>query len=86
MKFEIADIVVSTAGRDMGCSYFVWGHEGNKILLVNGRSRKINNPKRKNEKHLVFKQKYIHVLDKIKNNEKINDSFLRKVLSAQENC
>lgn len=56
MKFEIADIVVSTAGRDMGCSYFVWGHEGNKILLVNGRSRKINNPKRK-MKNILFLNK-----------------------------
>lgn len=84
MKFEIADIVVSTAGRDIGCSYFVWGYENDKVLLVNGRSKKINNPKRKSEKHIVFKQKSYDVLDKIKNDEKINDAFLRKVLCTQE--
>lgn len=45
-------IVTSTAGHDSGMLFVVLGREGEYFLLVNGRNRKLQNPKRKKRKHL----------------------------------
>lgn len=84
MKFEVGDIVISTAGRDVGQSYLVWGYEGNYLILVNGRSKKILNPKKKFEKHVSFMSKSMLLSEKLEKNEKINDAFLRKILQSAE--
>jgi hypothetical protein len=46
------DIVMSLAGHDEGAFYMVLGQEGGKLLLSNGRNRKMENPKRKSPKHV----------------------------------
>ena len=65
-----SDIVKSTAGRDKGKFFFVLEEEEEFLLLADGKTRKIESPKRKKRKHAVFAA------------EKITNSELRKTLAA----
>ena len=47
----IADVVVSTAGRDAGSLFYVLETDGTWLALVNGKDRSIEKPKRKKSKH-----------------------------------
>ena len=52
-KFQPGEIVCSTAGRDSGNYYIVSKVLSPKYLLVvDGKYKKINNPKKKNIKHI----------------------------------
>ncbi|MDR3149787.1 MAG: KOW domain-containing RNA-binding protein [Oscillospiraceae bacterium] len=48
-KFEFAK---STAGHDAGILYLIIGEDKGKFLLTDGKHHKLQNPKRKNPKHL----------------------------------
>lgn len=48
----VGQLVRSKAGRDHGKYYLVYRVEGNRVLLVDGRSRLLGNPKVKNPCHL----------------------------------
>ena len=51
--FKVGEIVKSTAGRDKGTYYLVIDNESKrKIKVVDGVTRKFNNPKYKNSRHL----------------------------------
>ena len=53
MSFEVGEIVKSNAGRDKDHYYLVTKVINNKYIeVVDGNKRKINNPKKKNIKHL----------------------------------
>lgn len=51
-RFAPGQIVLSLAGRDSGRLYVVLGREGERFLLADGRHRRLQDPKRKNGKHL----------------------------------
>lgn len=47
--------MISKAGRDAGKHYIIVGLEKeNYVKIANGDTRRIENPKRKNVKHLYF--------------------------------
>ena len=46
------DIVASRAGHDSGKLFMVTAVEGERVLLCDGRNRKLENPKRKSPKHV----------------------------------
>ena len=48
----ISDVVVSTAGRDQGKLFYVIGTDPVYLLLVNGKDRTLEKPKRKKRKHI----------------------------------
>lgn len=52
MELTVSDLVESTAGRDRGKLFYVIGTEGVYALLVNGKDRPIERPKRKKLRHL----------------------------------
>ncbi|MCL2854202.1 MAG: KOW domain-containing RNA-binding protein [Defluviitaleaceae bacterium] len=56
MDLQIGQIVFSKAGKDRGCAFIVVGVDSEKgseyALLVDGKSRRVENPKRKKAKHL----------------------------------
>lgn len=85
MNLEEGDIVLSVKGRDIGENYLVWNITDNEVLLVNGKTRKINLPKRKNPKHIVFKNKSIVYKEHIEKGDNINDALIRKILKFEEN-
>ena len=51
-NFSVGDVVISVAGRDKGKAFLIIEVKDNYVYLVNGRTRKVINPKRKKEKHL----------------------------------
>ena len=53
-NFSNGDIVKAIAGREKGELFIVYNANGNYASLVNGKSRPIDNPKKKNIKHLFL--------------------------------
>jgi ribosomal protein L14E/L6E/L27E len=53
-NLQVGQLVYSTAGSDKGQLYVVVGinTKDSRVLLANGKSRKISNPKPKNLKHI----------------------------------
>ena len=49
---QIGDVVKSLKGRDKDRVYTIISIQGQIAYLANGRNRKTNNPKKKNQKHL----------------------------------
>jgi len=54
MEIKPSQIVKSLAGHDKGRFYHVLRVEGEFAILVDGRVRRLQNPKRKKLKHLVL--------------------------------
>ncbi len=83
MDIARSDIVKSTAGRDRGKLFFVLEAEENFLLLADGKTRKLEAPKRKKRKHAQFVARYdCRVAEKIRSEEKITNSELRRTLAA----
>ena len=82
MDIVRSDIVKSTARRDKGKFFFVLAEEEDVLLLADGKTRKLENPKRKKRKHTEFAARYqCRVAEKIRSDEKITNSELRKTLA-----
>ena len=83
MEIAKSDIVRSDAGRDKGKLFVVLAVEGEYLLLADGKSRRVEAPKRKKRRHVLFvAAEETRVSEKIKNNEKITNSELRRTLAA----
>ena len=78
----IADVVVSTAGRDAGALLYVLEADGDWLLLVDGKGRTIEKPKRKKTKHTrrVLRSE-TRVAMKLRNGDKVLNSELRRDLA-----
>ena len=78
----IADVVVSTAGRDAGSLFYVLEADDVWLTLVNGKDRTIEKPKRKKRKHTnkVLRSE-TRVAAKLCNGDKVLNSELRRDLA-----
>ncbi len=78
----ISDVVVSTAGRDAGSLYYVTGLESDRLLLVNGKNRTLEKPKRKRSRHVkkVLRSE-TRVAEKLLSGDKLLNSELRRDLA-----
>jgi len=78
----IADVVISTAGRDQGKLFYVIGTDPIYVTLANGKDRTLEKPKRKKRRHI---QKVLRsetrVADKLRNGDKVLNSELRRDLA-----
>ena len=50
--FSVGAVVSATAGREKGDTFLILSESGEYVYLINGKSRTIENPKKKNKKHL----------------------------------
>ena len=79
---NIADVVVSTAGRDQGKLFYVIGTDPVYLTLANGKDRTLEKPKLKKRKHI---QKVLRsetrVADKLRLGDKVLNSELRRDLA-----
>ena len=83
MEIAKSNIVRSDAGRDKGKLFVVLAVEGEYLLLADGKSRKVESPKRKKRRHVLFVAADENRLsDKIKSEEKITNSELRRTLAG----
>ena len=80
--FMIADVVVSTAGRDAGQLFYVIDTDETYLTLINGKDRSLEKPKRKKRKHA---QKVLRsetrVAQKLRTGDKVLNSELRRDLA-----
>ena len=83
MEIAASNIVRSEAGRDKGKLFVVLAVEGEFLLLADGKSRKVESPKRKKRRHVLFVEAESNRLsEKIKGQEKITNSELRRTLAG----
>ena len=81
-EFMIADVVVSTAGRDAGSMFYVIDTDETYLYLVNGKDRPLEKPKRKKRKHAdkVLRSE-TRVAQKLREGDKVLNSELRRDLA-----
>ena len=81
-EFMISDVVASAAGRDQGQLFYVIAADETYLMLVNGKDRTLEKPKRKKRKHV---QKVLRsetrVATKLRNGDKVLNSDLRRDLA-----
>lgn len=83
MEIERAHLVEATAGREKGKLFYVMNAEGEYLFLADGKSRRVEAPKRKKVKHVRFiARPDDRVAVKIKGCEKVTNSELRKAIAA----
>ena len=85
MEIMKASLVEATAGREKGKPFFVLETDGDYLLLADGKSRRIEAPKRKKRKHVRFlADGGGRVAEKIRENEHVTNSELRKAIAAYD--
>lgn len=52
MEIKAGSVVISSAGHDKGRLMLVVGADGDRILVADGKERKLGHPKQKNLKHV----------------------------------
>lgn len=83
MEIMRAHLIEATAGREKGKLLYVMETDGEYLLLADGKSRRVEAPKRKKRKHVRFvADPGDRVAGKIRNNEKITNSELRKSIAS----
>ena len=79
----VSNVVVSRAGRDQGEWFYVIDADDTYLLLVNGKDRPLDKPKRKKRKHA---QKVLRsetrVAAKLRSGDKVLNGELRRDLAS----
>ena len=83
MEVDKSSLIVSKAGRDKGQLVYVIDTDEQYVYLADGKSRKLEKPKRKKRKHVEqVPRTESRIAEKIRNGEKVLNSELRKELAS----
>ena len=83
MEVDKSSLVVSKAGRDQGQLFYVIDADEQYVYLADGKSRRLEKPKRKKRKHVEqVPRTESRIAEKIRNGEKVLNSELRKELAS----
>ena len=83
MEIDRSSLIVSKAGRDKVQLFFVIDADEQYVYLADGKSRKLEKPKRKKRKHVEqVPRTESRIAEKIRNGEKVLNSELRKELAS----
>ena len=83
MEVDKSSLVVSKAGRDQGQLFYVIDEDEQYVYLADGKSRRLEKPKRKKRKHIEqIPRTESRIAEKIRNGEKVLNSELRKELAS----
>ena len=83
MEVDKSSLVVSKAGRDKGQLFYVIDTDEQYVYLADGKSRRLEKPKRKKRKHIEqIPRTESRIAEKIRNGEKVLNSELRKELAS----
>ena len=77
MEFRKGDLVLCNAGREKDRLMCVTAFDEKYVYVCDGKERKLNNPKRKNLKHIITTDK------KLSEEMFSTDRALRKALSKE---
>lgn len=74
----------SKAGHDKDMIYVIIKEEKEYVYLVDGKIRRMENPKKKNKKHIQIIKKEIEpsLMEKLQNGQ-LQDSDIRRVINKQ---
>ena len=82
MDIAASNIVRSAAGRDRGKLFAVLAVEGEYLLLADGKTRKVESPKRKKRRHTTFVAHCDErTREKLLTTGRLTNSDIRKALS-----
>ncbi len=79
---QVGQLVKSLAGRDKGKHYLVIGFDGRYMLLSDGQNRPINQPKKKNAKHLQAYRCVAPEIQEAVKNHTLQDTTVRNMLNT----
>jgi len=80
---KLGDVVASKNGRFRGEFFVVLSVDGDYANIVNGKQRKVNNPKKKKIKHLELGLGHSnHIEEKLLNGDKVTNNEVRITLTA----
>ena len=83
MEIDKSSLIVSKAGRDQGQLFYVIDADEQYVYLADGKSRRLEKPKRKKRKHIEqVPRTESRIAEKIRNGEKVLNSELRKELAS----
>ena len=83
MEVDKSSLIVSKARRDKGQLFYVIDTDEQYVYLADGKSRKLEKPKRKKRKHVEqVPRTESRIAEKIRNGEKVLNSELRKELAS----
>ena len=83
MEVDKSSLVVSKAGRDKGQLFYVIDTDEQYVYLADGKSRKLEKPKRKKRKHVEqVPRTESRIAEKIRNGDKVLNSELRRELAV----
>ena len=83
MEVDKSSLVVSKAGRDQGQLFYVIDADEQYVYLADGKSRRLEKPKRKKRKHIEqIPRTESRIAERIRNGEKVLNSELRKELAS----
>ena len=83
MEVDKSSLIVSKAGRDKGQLFYVIDADEQYVYLADGKSRRLEKPKRKKRKHIEqIPRTESRIAEKIRNGEKVLNSELRKELAS----
>ena len=83
MEVDKSSLIVSKAGRDQGQLFYVIDADEQYVYLADGKSRRLEKPKRKKRKHIEqIPRTESRIAEKIRNGEKVLNSELRKELAS----
>ncbi len=82
MDISKADIVLSLSGRDRDHLFYVLDVQKEFVLYADGKTRRIEHPKRKKLKHIKHIARIdTRVAEKLRNGDKVLNSELRRDLA-----
>ena len=75
MEVDKSSLIVSKAGRDKGQLFYVIDTDEQYVYLADGKSRKLEKPKRKKRKHVEQVPRTVsRIAEKIRSGEKVLNS------------
>lgn len=78
---RVSDIVISTAGHDNGKTFIVLETREDRVLIVDGKTRKLESPKSKSLKHIRFGKAGSAEIAGALREAKATDRFIRRELA-----
>lgn len=86
MPINIGDFVISLKGRDKGKNFLVVDINQDKVIIVDGKARKVDRPKIKNVKHVkqISTANARSVAENIKSGQSVGNKRVYKLIKAEK--
>lgn len=78
--YEVGRIVSSRAGHDKHLMYIIIDVDSKYVYLVDGRLKKLENPKRKNKRHIKMWNRIDYHISEKKEKGILSDADIRKAI------